>query len=572
MSKIDYQAVFESFTMTNNPNNFILNRFLPRVDFADWDDFKNNFNINVPDNFNFAYDVIDAWAEAFPHKKAMCWINDEGKHIDFTFNDFKTFSDKTASYFQSLGIKKGDTVMLILKRRYEFWFSILALHKLGAIVIPATHLLTDHDITYRVKAANIKMIVSCGDETIITHIENSKKECESLEHLVSIGPVIPYGWENFHQDIEKAAPFTRPENVTQNDDISLIYFTSGTSGAPKMVAHNFLYPLGHIVTAKYWHNLDCDSLHLTISDTGWGKAVWGKLYGQWLVGANIFVYDHEKFTPLDILKIIEKHKITSFCAPPTVFRFMIKENIREFDLSSLKWCTIAGEALNPAVYDMFYELTGIKLHEGFGQTETTLTIATSKYTEPKPGSMGIPTPLYDVDIVNDEGVSTKPGEHGTIIIRIHDNKKPLGLFHGYYLDEELTKSVVVDGIYNTGDVAWRDKEGYFWFIGRSDDIIKSSGYRISPFEVESVLMQHEAVVECAVTGVPDVMRGAVVKATVVLGAKFKDADQKKLARQIQQFVKKNTASYKYPRVIEFVDQLPKTISGKVRRVEIRKKG
>ena len=548
----------------------MLKKFLKQISFTSQQDFADNYEVLVPENFNFAYDVVDAWALEEPNKKAMLWTNDEDKRFDFTFADFKKFSDMTASFFAKLGIKKGDTVMLILKRRFEFWFSMLGLHKLGAIAIPATHLLTDKDIIYRNNAADIKMIVACGDKQIIEHINKAKSASPTLKHTVSIGPEIPEGWEDFHKGINEAPEFVRPAHVNNNDDISLIYFTSGTTANPKMAAHDFLYPLGHIITGKYWHNLDENSLHLTISDTGWGKAVWGKLYGQWIAGANIFVYDHEKFTPAEILKAIEKYRITSFCAPPTVFRFLIREDIMNTDLSSLKWCTIAGEALNPAVYDTFYEMTGIKLREGFGQTETTLTVVTLPWVEPKPGSMGLPNPQYDVDIITSDGRSADVGEHGQIIIRT-DKKKPLGLFKEYYKDKEKTEAVWNNNIYHTGDIAWRDKDGYFWFVGRADDIIKSSGYRISPFEVESVLMTHNAIVECAVTGAPDELRGQIIKATVVLADEYKNCNHEEMIKDIQDYVKKTTAPYKYPRIVEIVDKLPKTISGKIRRVEIREK-
>lgn len=548
----------------------MLDKYLKQTWFQSQEDFANNYEVIIPENFNFAYDIVDEWAKKEPNKKAMLWTNDEGKRIDFTFADFKKYSDMTASYFASLGITKGDTVMLILKRRYEFWFSILALHKLGAIVIPATHLLTEKDIIYRNNAADIKMIVACGDKNIIDHVNKSKNDSKTLVHTVSIGPEIPEGWEDFHKGINSAKEFIRPEHVNDNDDISLIYFTSGTTANPKMAAHDFLYPLGHIITGKYWHNLDENSLHLTISDTGWGKAVWGKLYGQWIAGANIYVYDHEKFTPAEILKAIEKYKITSFCAPPTVFRFLIGEDIMGTDLSSLKWCTIAGEALNPVVYDTFYKMTGIKLKEGFGQTETTLTVATLPWTEPKPGSMGLPNPQYDVDIINAEGKSVEVGEHGQIVMRT-DKKKPLGLFKEYYKDPVRTKEAWNNNIYYTGDIAWRDKDGYFWFVGRADDIIKSSGYRISPFEVESVLMTHPAIKECAVTAAPDELRGQVIKATIIVKDEYKNHNKEQLGKDIQDYVKKNTAPYKYPRIVEIVDTLPKTISGKIRRVEIREK-
>ena len=548
----------------------MLERFLDKTSFSSQEDFMKNFKVKVPDCFNFGYDVVDEWARIAPEKKALLWTNDQGKRIDFTFADIKRESDKTASYFQSLGIGHGDMVMLILKRRYEFWFSIIALHKLGAVCIPATHLLTEKDIVYRCNAADIKMIVSCGDGIVVEHINRARPSSPSLQRCISIGPIIPEGWDDFHKGIESAAPFVRPESVNTNDDISLLYFTSGTTGEPKMVAHDFTYPLGHIITGSFWHNLHEDSLHLTLADTGWGKAVWGKLYGQWFAGANVFVYDFEKFKPADVLEMIHNFHITSFCAPPTVFRFLIREDLTKYDISSLKYCTIAGEALNPKVYEEWLRLTGIKLMEGFGQTETPLTIATYPWVEPKPGSMGIRNPQYDIDLLTADGRSAEDGEQGQIVIHT-DHGKPLGLFKEYYRDPQKTHEAYHDGIYYTGDVAWRDEDGYFWFVGRADDVIKSSGYRIGPFEVESALMTHPAVVECAVTGVPDEIRGQVVKATIVLSAAYKDKAGEALVKEIQDHVKKVTAPYKYPRVIEFVEELPKTISGKIRRVEIRDK-
>lgn len=546
----------------------MVEQFLKQTTFKDQRDFIENLEIRVPENFNFAYDVVDKWAEQAPDKVALCWTNDQGEHINFTFADIKRESDKAASFFQSKGIGRGDMVMLILKRRYEFWFSIIALHKIGAVVIPATHLLTKKDIVYRNNAADIKMIVCVGEDEVLKHVSDSIADSKALESVVSIGPVVPEGWLDYHLETAQAAPFVKPELPNVNDDISLLYFTSGTTGNPKMVAHDFTYPLGHIVTASYWHNLHEDSLHLTLADTGWGKAVWGKLYGQWIAGAAVFVYDFDKFAPADVLEMIEKYNITSFCAPPTVFRFLIREDLTHYNISSLKYCTIAGEALNPKVYEEFYRLTGIKLKEGFGQTETTLTIATYPWTEPKPGSMGIPNPQYDVDLVAPDGRSVEAGEQGQIIIRT-DKKKPLGLFKEYYRNAELTHEAWHDNVYYTGDVAWKDEDGYFWFVGRADDVIKSSGYRIGPFEVESALMTHPAVVECAITGVPDDIRGQVVKATIVLAQDYKHRADEDLIKEIQNHVKMVTAPYKYPRIVEFVPELPKTISGKIRRVEIR---
>ncbi|MEG1838504.1 MAG: AMP-binding protein [Bacteroidaceae bacterium] len=548
----------------------MIERFISQTNFTSQDDFVRNLKISVPDNFNFGYDIVDAWAAEEPNKKALCWTNDHGEHYQFTFAEMKEQTDRTASYFQSLGIGRGDMVMLILKRRFEFWFAIVALHKLGAVVIPATHLLTKKDIVYRANAADIKMIVCAGEEVITGHIKEALSDAPTIKRLVSVGPAIPEGFLDFHKGIENAAPFVRPAQVNTNEDISLMYFTSGTTGEPKMVAHDFTYPLGHIVTGAFWQNLTEESLHLTIADTGWGKAVWGKLYGQWIVGANVFVYDHEKFTPADILQKIQDYHITSLCAPPTIFRFLIREDLTKYNLSSLKYCTIAGEALNPAVYDTFKQLTGIKLMEGFGQTETTLTVATFPWMEPKPGSMGMPNPQYDVDLLTSDGRSAEAGEQGQIIIHT-DKSKPLGLFREYYRDAQRTHEAWHAGIYYTGDVAWKDEDGYLWFVGRADDVIKSSGYRIGPFEVESALMTHPAVVECAITGVPDEIRGQVVKATIVLAADYKQRADADLIKELQNHVKRTTAPYKYPRVIEFVDELPKTISGKIRRVEIRNK-
>ena len=547
----------------------MIERFITQTKFTSQEDFVKNFSLRVPKNFNFGYDVVDAWANEQPNKKALLWTNDKGEHHQYTYAELKEQTDRTASWFQSLGIGHGDKVMLILKRRYEFWYSIIALHKLG-VVIPATHLLTKKDIVYRCNAADIKMIVAAGDDIILQHIADAMPESPSVKKLVSTGPHIPEGFEDFHQGIEQASPFTRPAHVNTNDDISLMYFTSGTTGEPKMVAHDFTYPLGHIVTGAFWHNLHENSLHLTIADTGWGKAVWGKLYGQMIAGANIFVYDHEKFTPADILEKIHEYHITSLCAPPTIYRFLIREDLSKYDLSSLEYCTTAGEALNSAVYDTFKELTGVRLMEGFGQTETTLTLGTFPWMEPKPGSMGVPNPQYHIGLLTPDGREAEDGEQGQIVIHT-DKGKPLGLFKEYYRNEQRTHEAWHDDIYYTGDVAWRDEDGYYWFVGRADDVIKSSGYRIGPFEVESALMTHPAVVECAITGVPDDIRGQVVKATIVLSKHYKERADENLIKELQNHVKRVTAPYKYPRIIEFVDELPKTISGKIRRVEIRNK-
>lgn len=543
-------------------------KYLEQPEFESLTDFQNNFKIKVPDNFNFAYDVVDEYARLEPDKVALVWVNDEGAHRNFTYRELKERSVETASWFQASGIGRGDKVMLILKRRYEFWFATLALHKIGATAIPATHLLTEKDIIYRCNAADIKALVCVGEENVINHVEKALPDCPTVEKLISVGPDYPENWKNFQKEVATAAPFQKPEVPSQNDDLLFLYFTSGTTGNPKMVAHDYTYPLAHIITASFWHNVKEDGRHLTVADTGWAKAVWGKLYGQMMAGCSVFVYDHQKFTPADMLEVISKYKVTSFCAPPTIFRFLIREDFSQYDLTALEYCTTAGEALNPKVFETFRKLTGIKLMEAFGQTETAVQLATFPWMEPKPGSMGIPTPQYNIDLLKPDGTSCEDGEEGQIVIQIGE-EYPIGLFKGYYRDEERTREVLQNGIYYTGDIAWRDEDGFYWFVGRADDVIKSSGYRIGPFEVESVLMTHPAVVECAVTGAPDEIRGQVVKATIVLANGFDASDD--LAKDIQEHVKKTTAPYKYPRIVEFVNELPKTISGKIRRVEIRGK-
>ncbi len=540
------------------------------IDFDSYEDFYNNFKINLPDNFNFAYDVVDEIAKTNPNKIALVWCNNKGDEVIVTFKQLKQYSDKVSNLFTSLGVKKGDAVMLILKRRYEYWFCILALHKIGAVCIPATHLLTSKDIVYRNNAANVKMIVTVNEENIVNSIE------EAIEDSPDFCRVLVGGnrenWVNFNNKIiEISDVFLRPvdeEQITTNDDISLIYFTSGTTGMPKMVQHNFAYPLGHIVTAKYWQCVQEDGLHLTVADTGWAKAAWGKIYGQWLCGSAVFVYDYDKFVPRELLEKIVEYKVTTFCAPPTIYRFFIKEDLTKYDLSNITHCSIAGEPLNPEVFNQFLNATGLKLMEGYGQTEATVIIGTFPWIEPKPGSMGKPSPGYNIDLLNEYGVSCDVGEEGEIIIRT-DLIKPFGMFTGYYQNQRLTDTVWHNNIYHTGDMAWRDEDGYLWFVGRADDVIKSSGYRIGPFEVESALIEHPAVLECAITAVPDPVRGQIVKATVVLSKGY--AANEDLKIKLQDHVKKVTAPYKYPRIIEFVSELPKTISGKIRRVEIKNK-
>lgn len=547
----------------------MLEKFLRQTEFASLEEFREKFEILVPENFNFAYDVVDAWAARQPDKLALLWTNDQGDEHHYSFADIKRESDRTAAFLMQLGIQRGDAVLMMLKRRADFWFTIIALHKIGAVAIPATHLLTEKDLIYRCNSANVKAIVAASEPVILAHVEGCLAQSPSVKHIIATGDYCEGQWLSMDAGRAGAPVFVRPDCVNTNKDISLLYFTSGSSGNPKMVAHNFLYPLGHIVTARYWHNLHEGSLHLTVADTGWGKAVWGKLYGQWLVGAAVFVYDHEKFTPSDILSAMARHRVTSFCAPPTIYRFLIREDLSQYDLGALEYCTTAGEPLNPSVFDTWKNATGLSIREGFGQTETTLTIATFPWMTPKPGSLGVPNPAYDMDLLTADGRSAEDGESGEIILHT-DKRVPVGLFEEYYHNPELTKTVHYDGVYHTGDVAWRDSDGYYWFVGRTDDVIKSSGYRIGPFEVESALMTHPAVVECAVTGVPDEVRGQVVKATIVLAREYRDVpDKAALIKEIQNHVKKVSAPYKYPRVIEFVDELPKTISGKIRRVEIR---
>ena len=554
----------------------MIERFLTQTKFTSEDDYAKHLHFIVPENFNFAYDVMDAWAEEKPDKVALLWTSERGEEVSTTYREFKEQTDRTAAYFMQLGIKHGDKVMLILKRHYQWWLSMMALCKVGAIAIPATHMLTVHDIVYRNQSASVKYIICANDEYITEQIAKAMPDSPTVKALVAVNALseldkpIPEGFHDWRKEWAEAPAFVRPENVNTNEDTMLMYFTSGTSGEPKMVAHDFLYALGHLTTGVYWHNLHANSLHLTVADTGWGKAVWGKLYGQWFAGATVFVYDHEKFTAEKIMRQMEKYHITSFCAPPTIYRFMIREDFSKYDLSSLEWCTTAGEAMNPSVANRFKELTGVTIYEGFGQTETTMTLGTFPWVKPKPGSMGKPNPQYDVQLLRQDGTECEDGEKGEICIRIGD-KKPLGLFKGYYRDEERTKETWHDGIYHTGDMAWRDEEGYYWFVGRTDDVIKSSGYRIGPFEVENALMTHPAVVECAITGVPDPIRGMIVKATVVLAPEYKAKAGDELIKELQNHVKHETAPYKYPRLIEFVNELPKTISGKIRRVEIREK-
>lgn len=548
--------------------NMILDQYLSQTEFQSYEDFSDNFKIHIPDNFNFAFDVVDEIAAQTPDKVAMVWCDDKGEEAIFTFAQMKKYSDKAANFFISAGIGKGDPVMLIMKRRYEFWFCTLALNKIGAIAIPATHLLSTKDIVYRNNAADVKMIVCVSESEVIEHVEEAQAKSPTLIVKALIGGDRG-GWLNLNTGMESSSDvFIRPQGtqVTKNDDIMLLYFTSGTTGMPKMVNHNYIYPLGHILTAKYWQNVQDNGLHFTVADTGWAKSAWGKLYGQWLSGCAVMTYDFDKFVPKNMMEVIEKYKVTSFCAPPTIYRFLIKEDLTKFNLSALKYCVVAGEPLNPEVYKQFLEATGIKLMEGYGQTELTVALATYPWMDSKPGSMGKPSPGYHIDLLDDDGNSSEVGEEGQIVIYTNQHP-PIGMFNGYYRDENLTRKVWHNDIYYTGDMAWRDEDGYYWFVGRADDVIKSSGYRIGPFEVESALLEHPAVLECAITAVPDADRGQVVKATIILSKNYQPSEE--LAKELQEHVKKVTAPYKYPRMVEFVSELPKTISGKIRRVQIR---
>jgi acetyl-CoA synthetase len=549
----------------------LLEKFVSQVDFESYPDFKDNFRIKTPENFNFAYDVVDEYARLYPEKVALVWCNDDTEKI-FTFSDMKEYSDRAANFFAQQGVKKGDRVMLTLKSRYHFWFCILALHKLGAITIPATHMLKARDIVYRIKNAGIKMVVCIGEDGVPECFDEAHQKLGDTPLLKAlVGDEDRDGWFNFSQELEKASPeFQRPtgDEAAGDQDISLIYFSSGTTGLPKMVMHHHTYPLGHIITAKYWQNVVEDGLHYTVADTGWAKAMWGQIYGQWISGTAVFVYDYERFNAAKMLDKASHHGVTTFCAPPTIYRFLIKEDLSQYNFSTLEYAVTAGEPLNPEVYNKFYEFTGLKLMEGFGQTELVVCIANFPWMAPRPGSMGKPSPGYNIQIMNPEGKECDVGEEGEITVKTADGKPP-GLFGGYFKDPEKTDAAWHDGYYHTGDTAWKDEDGYLWFVGRNDDMIKSSGYRIGPFEVESAVISHPSVLECAITGVPHPVRGQVVKATIVLTGDYEPSPE--LEKEIQNHVKKVTAPYKYPRVIEFVDELPKTISGKIRRVEIREK-
>lgn len=559
------------------------------------------FSVHYPDNFNFGYDIVDDIAMNDPDRRAMIWCNPEGEEHIFTFADMKRWSDKTANFLVDQGIKRGDYVLVVLRRHYQFWFVATALAKIGAVMVPATFMLKEHDLEYRLNGAFISSIICTSVGEISQIADNVIDECPSATSRILVngagGGTTKYddegnliavagtvgaalsgeegicaasierkGWVDFNSGVRAASEvFERRDTVAA--DPMLMYFSSGTSGNPKMVLHNSGYAVAHLITAKHWHNVQPDGVHFTIADTGWGKAVWGKYYGQWLMEACVLTYDFDRFNAGEILSLISKYQVTTLCCPPTMYRLMMSENFDAYDLSSLQYSTTAGEALNPDLFNFWKEHTGLTIFEGFGQTETPLTIANLKHSTPRSGSMGKPVPLYDVEIQRDDGSRCNTGETGEICIRMEP--RPAGIMMEYYRDPEKTANAIYDGWYHTGDTAWVDEDGYFWYVGRNDDVIKSSGYRIGPFEIESELLEHEAVRECAVTGVPDPVRGFAVKATVVLADGFTGSDE--LTRELQAWVKHRTAPYKYPRIVEYVDALPKTVNGKIRRVAIRQK-
>jgi len=546
-----------------------------RDDFYTFEDVTKNYKLTYKDDFNFAYDVLDVLGTEKPDKLAMVWVGNNGEEKYITFREMMLASNKAANYFKSIGIKKGDYVLLVLKRSYLFWYCMMGLHKIGAVAVQATHMLTAKDYIYRCNAGGIKLAIITGDGDATDHFDEGMPSYETVElKAVTKHKQAGDGWLDFEAGFEAASDvWTRPtgEEDTTATDTMLMSFSSGTTGYPKMITHDFTYPLGHIMTGVFWHRVEDGGLHFTISDTGWLKSLWGKMYGQWFGESAVFTYDFDKFDGADILSKLEQYKVTTFCAPPTMYRFMLQNDLKQYNLSSLKHCCTAGEALSPEIYNKWREYTGLRIFEGFGQTETTLCVSSLyPWMQPRPGSMGLPTPGYDVRILDEDGNECQPGVTGEICIRSDGvDSRPRGLYTGYYKNESDTKRSWHDGYYHTGDTAYRDELGFFWYVGRNDDIIKSSGYRIGPFEVESVLIEHPAVLEAAVTGVPDPVRGFNVKATIVLKKGYEPSDT--LIKELQDFVKKNTAPYKYPRVIEFVHELPKTISGKVRRVEIREK-
>ena len=558
--EVKEETVRKSIASAKNSEKLVCEKFVDTVE--DENGCLKDIKFKNTDVFNFGFDIVDGIANKYPEKLAMLHVDKNKTEHRFTFKDMKRASNQCANYFTSLGIKRGDKVMLVLKRHYQFWFAMVALHKIGAVAIPATNQLKDHDFEYRYKAAGVSALICTADGDTAQIAERAAKNCDCVKQLIMVGGKRD-GWHDFDNEYKLySGKFDRPKDASAGDEAALMFFTSGTTGNPKMAAHKHTYALGHFVTAKYWHCCERDGLHLTISDTGWGKSLWGKLYGQWLCEGAVFVYDFDKFDADDILPMFAKYNITTFCAPPTMLRMLVKSDLSKYDLSSIHHMTTAGEALNPEVFRQFEEATGLQIMEGFGQTETTLTIANLYGTTPKIGAMGKASPQYDVDIVDPDGNSVADGEVGEIVVRTSETV-PCGLFREYYLDDEKTSEAWYDGMYHTGDTAWRDEDGYFWYVSRIDDVIKSSGYRIGPFEIESVIMELPYVLECGVSAAPDEVRGQVVKASIVLTKGTKPSEE--LKKEIQNYVKTHTAPYKYPRVVVFRDELPKTISGKIQR-------
>jgi len=526
----------------------------------------NHIEFEGIDRFNFAFDIMDPLAEKYPKKTAMLHISKHGKERFISFADMKTYSNRTANYLTYLGVKKGDRVLLVLKRNYQFWFTILALHKIGAVAVPASFLLTRKDFEYRFKTGEITTVIASSDGDICSEIDRAVKNCTFVKNKITVGNPRE-GWHTYNKEVKMfSADFNRTEETAGGDDPMLMFFTSGTTSYPKMALHSYKYPLGHYITARFWHQVDPNGIHFAISDTGWGKALWGKLYGQWLCEGTVFTYDYTDFYAKEIVSMLEKYKITTFCAPPTVYRVLVHLDLSKYDLSHLQNVTTAGEALNPEIFRKFYEATGLKIMEGFGQTETTLTIGNLNHMEPRPGSMGKPSPMYDIHVLRTDGSECDIDETGEICVDVSKGF-PCGLFLGYYNDQERTNQVIHDGFYHTGDTAYLDKDGYLWYVGRVDDIIKSAGYRVGPFEIENEIMKIPYVLECAVTSVPDKIRGQAIKASIVLTEGTEGTDQ--LKKEVMHYLKANLASYKRPKIIDFVKELPKTTSGKVRRVEIK---
>ena len=550
--------------------DYILKKYCPRIEFDSYEDFYDNFRIDVPDNFNFGYDVVDEWARVEPEKRALVWCDDDDHYREFTFTEISRLSNKAANAFKALGIGKGGVVMMILRRRWEYWVCASALCKIGATLIPASIQLTSKDIAYRANATKVKMIICIDDDYVCGQTEAAMKQSPSIEHRITVMNKRE-GWLFFDDLIDEASEeWVRPtgDQATKIDDIMLIYFTSGTTGNAKAVMHSYKHPLGHILTAKYWQQVEENRLHMSVTDSGWAKFGWGKIYGQWIAGTTVFCYDMKKFKPAKLLQVMQDYKLTTFCAPPTMYRFMLQEDVASYDLSSIHNFATAGEPLNAEVTIRWEELTGKKIREGFGQTEGPVLLATYPWLEPRPGSMGKPSPLLNIKLLDEDGEEVEDGEEGAICITHLKDAYPPGLFVGYYDKPELTEKTVGGDYYNLHDMAWRDSDGYCFFVGRNDDVIKCSGYRIGPFEVESALVAHPAVIECAVTASPDPIRGKVVKATIVLARGYEPSPE--LTKELQDHVKHTTAPYKYPRVVEYVDELPKTIGGKIKRKKIRR--